>query len=314
MKGKYNLFLYDLLSRFDFLNSFISKTVFVAIISASFAVIPFIIILAYYKLELSLMVILCLLFFSSFFLGMALLAVFLKSLITPVFLVSNSLKNYIKRRDLPVIPKGYTDEFGVLMSDVQEFIETVDNKLNSLTKNLMLDHLTGAYNRLSSEKRLSEDIARIKRNEEILTIAMFDIDDFKLFNDYFGHDFGDKCLIKVVDTVKNNLRESDWMARWGGDEFLVVFSNIDSQTSKNVFLRIMDILKEINIKQEESKPINVSISVGITEMYKDDDYISIVKRVDMALLEAKKQGKSKIVIDNILSDTSEEEKLNILKI
>ena len=76
----------------------------------------------------------------------------------------------------------------------------------------------------------------------------------------------------------------------------------------------MDILKEINIKQEESKPINVSISVGITEMYKDDDYISIVKRVDMALLEAKKQGKSKIVIDNILSDASEEEKLNILKI
>ena len=126
MKKKYNLFLYDLLSRFSFLNSFISKTIFVAVVSASFAVIPFIIILAYYKLELSLMVILCLLFFSSFFLGMALLAVFLRSLITPVFLVSNSLKNYIKRRDLPVIPKGYTDEFGVLMSDVQEFIETVD--------------------------------------------------------------------------------------------------------------------------------------------------------------------------------------------
>ena len=142
---------------------------------------------------------------------------------------------------------------------------------------------------------------------------MFDIDDFKLFNDYFGHDFGDKCLIKVVDTVKNNLRESDWMARWGGDEFLVVFSNIDSRTSKNVFLRIMEILKEINIMQDESKPINVSISVGITEMYKDDDYISIVKRVDMALLDAKKHGKSKIIIDNILSDAGEDEKLNILK-
>jgi len=49
---------------------------------------------------------------------------------------------------------------------------------------------------------------------------MFDIDDFKLCNDYYGHSVGDKCLIEVANTVRNNLRESDWIARWGGDEFI----------------------------------------------------------------------------------------------
>ena len=170
--------------------------------------------------------------------------------------------------------------------------------MSLLTKNLMIDHLTGVYNRLSSEKRISEDIARVKRNNEILTIAMFDIDDFKLCNDYYGHSVGDECLIEVANTVKNNLRESDWIARWGGDEFLVVFSNVDSETSSKVLLRIMEILKNTKIITDH-KTINMSVSIGITELVNDDDYLSILKRVDMALLDAKNKGKSKIVIDNV---------------
>ena len=97
--------------------------------------------------------------------------------------------------------------------------------------------------------------------------------------------------------MKNNLRESDWIARWGGDEFLVVFSNVDSETSSKVLIRIMEILKNVKIMAEQ-KAINISISIGITELVHDDDYISILNRVDMSLLEAKKKGKSKIVIDN----------------
>ena len=187
------------------------------------------------------------------------------------------------------------------MKDVQEFVESINNKMSSLTKNLMIDHLTGVYNRLSSEKRISEDIARVKRNNELLTVAMFDIDDFKLFNDYYGHNVGDKCLIEVANTVKNNLRESDWIARWGGDEFLVVFSNVDSETSSNVLLRIMEILKNTYI-QADKKTINMSVSIGITELVDDDDYLTILKRVDMALLEAKNKGKAKIVIDTLNTD------------
>ncbi|MGI9553739.1 MAG: GGDEF domain-containing protein [Thermodesulfobacteriota bacterium] len=299
MGKKYNMFLYSLLSRFKIFDSFISKILFMTVISALLAIVPIIAVLTYYNLEIRQIVVLCLLFTSFFILGMVLISILMNSLLSPVYLVCNSLKEYIKERKKPDMPKHYKDEFGVLMCEVQEFIETVDSKVSSLTKNLMVDHLTGVYNRLSSEKRLSEDIARVKRNEEILTVAMFDIDDFKLFNDYYGHNFGDKCLIQVVDTVKNNLRESDWISRWGGDEFLVVFSNVDSNTAKSVLLRIMEILRETYVNANKDKPLNVSISVGITELAEKDDYISIVKRVDMALIEAKQEGKSKVVVDNL---------------
>ena len=299
MNKKYNLILYSFLSRYKIFDTLVSKILFMTLLSALLAIIPIIVTLTIYQLGIKEIVVLCLLFTSFFILGMVLISILLNSLLSPVYLVCNSLKEYIRDRKRPNMPKHYKDEFGVLMCEVQEFIERIDSKVNSLTRNLMLDHLTGVYNRLSSEKRLSEDIARIKRNNEILTVAMFDIDDFKLFNDYFGHNFGDKCLIQVVETVKNNLRESDWISRWGGDEFLVVFSNVDSNTAKSVLLRIMDILRETHISAKEDRPINVSISVGITELADKDDYISIVKRVDMALIEAKKEGKSKVVVDNL---------------
>ena len=297
MNKKYNLFFYSLLSRYKIFDTFVSKIIIMTLISALISIIPIIVVLNFYNLDSRQITVLCLLFTSFFILGMAVISIFLNSLLAPVFLVCSSLKDYIKHRKKPEMPKHYRDEFGVLMCDVQEFIESVDSKVSSLTKNLMLDHLTGVYNRLSSEKRLSEDIARVKRNKEILTVAMFDIDDFKLFNDYYGHNFGDKCLIQVVETVKSNLRESDWISRWGGDEFLLVFANVDSDTARNVLLRIMDILSETYVKAGEDRPINVSISIGITELTEKDDYLSIVKRVDMSLLEAKKQGKSKIVVD-----------------
>ena len=298
MDKKYNLFLYDYLSKLGIFNTFASKVIFIALISFLISLIPIVIILLQYNFNIQQILLLCFVFFISFSIGIILLSILIKSLLIPINLVCDSLDKYKKNKVMPDLPSVYNDELGVLMKDVQQFVESINTKMTSLTKNLMIDHLTGVYNRLSSEKRISEDIARVKRNNEILTVAMFDIDDFKLFNDYYGHSVGDKCLIEVSNTVKNNLRESDWIARWGGDEFLVVFSNVDSETASNVLLRIMEILKNTQIKADQ-KTINMSVSIGITELVEDDDYLSILNRVDMALLEAKNKGKSKIVIDNL---------------
>lgn len=301
MKKDYNLFLYNFLSKLGLFNTFASKVIFITLICFLVALIPIVIILLQYNFTIQQIFFLCFVFFVSFSIGIVLLSILIKSLLIPINLVCDSLDEYKKNKIVPKLPSDYSDELGVLMKDVQEFVESINSKMSSLTKNLMIDHLTGVYNRLSSEKRISEDIARVKRNNEKLTVAMFDIDDFKLFNDYYGHSVGDKCLIEVANTVKNNLRESDWIARWGGDEFLVVFSNVDSETSSNVLLRIMEILKNTQIKTDQ-KTINMSVSIGITELVDSDDYVSILKRVDMALLDAKNKGKAKIVIDNIKSE------------
>ena len=298
MRKDYNLFLYNLLSKFGLFNTFASKVIFVALICFLIALIPIVIILLQYNFNIQQILLLCFVFFLSFSTGIVLFSILIKSLLLPINLVCYTLDEYKKNNVLPKLPLSYSDELGILMKDVQEFVESINTKMTSLTKNLMIDHLTGVYNRLSSEKRISEDIARVKRNNEILTVAMFDIDDFKLCNDYYGHSVGDKCLVEVANTVKNNLRESDWIARWGGDEFLVVFSNVDSETSSKVLVRIMEILKNTKIMADQ-KTINMSVSIGITELIEDDDYLSILNRVDMALLEAKKKGKSNIVIDKI---------------
>ena len=298
MRKDYNLFLYNLLSKFGLFNTFASKVIFVALICFLIALIPIVIILLQYNFNIQQILLLCFVFFLSFSTGIVLFSILIKSLLLPINLVCYTLDEYKKNNVLPKLPLSYSDELGILMKDVQEFVESINTKMTSLTKNLMIDHLTGVYNRLSSEKRISEDIARVKRNNEILTVAMFDIDDFKLCNDYYGHSVGDKCLVEVANTVKNNLRESDWIARWGGDEFLVVFSNVDSETSSKVLVRIMEILKNTKIMADQ-KTINMSVSIGITELIEDDDYVSILNRVDMALLEAKKKGKSNIVIDKI---------------
>jgi len=303
MKKDYNLFLYNILSKFSLFKTFASKVIFITVLCFLIALIPIVIILLQYNFNYQQILLICFLFFISFTIGVILLSITIKLLLIPINLVCDSLDQYKKTRKVPSLPKIYNDELGILMKDVQEFVETINSRMNSLTKNLMIDHLTGVYNRLSSEKRLSEDIARVTRNKEILTVAMFDIDDFKLFNDYYGHNIGDKCLIEVSSTVKNNLRESDWIARWGGDEFLVVFSNVDSETSSHVLLRIMEILKNNQIKADK-KTINTSISVGITELREKDTYITIIERVDMALLDAKNKGKSIIVIDKLKTNTA----------
>jgi len=298
MKKDYNLYLYNFLSRLGLFKTFASKVLFITLLCFLVALIPIVIILIQYNFNYHQILLICYMFFISFTIGLVLLSFLINSLLNPINLVCDSLAEYKRNKVVPVLPSIYSDELGVLMKDVQEFVDATNSKMSSLTKNLMIDHLTGVYNRLSSEKRISEDIARVKRNNEMLTVAMFDIDDFKLFNDYYGHSIGDKCLIEVANTVKNNLRESDWIARWGGDEFLVVFSNIDSDTSSNVLLRIMKIIKNTKINTDQ-KTINMSVSIGITELVNEDDYISILKRVDMALLKAKNKGKSNIVIDNL---------------
>jgi len=275
MKKDYNLFLYNHLSKLGLFKSFASKVIFITLLCFLVALIPIVIILIQYNFYFQQILLICYMFFISVTIGLVLLSFLINSLLIPISLVCDSLAEYKYNKVVPNLPSIYSDELGVLMKDVQEFVEATNRKMSSLTKNLMIDHLTGVYNRLSSEKRISEDIARVKRNNEILTIAMFDIDDFKLCNDYYGHNVGDKCLVEVANTVKNNLRESDWIARWGGDEFLVVFSNVDSETSSNVLLRIMEILKNTKINTDH-KTINMSVSIGITELVNDDDYISIL--------------------------------------
>lgn len=127
-----------------------------------------------------------------------------------------------------------------------------------------------------------------------MTLILLDLDDFKKINDQFGHDIGDFCLKHVVNIIKTNIRESDWMARWGGDEIMIMLFDSDELFASAVLERIISGLDENSIPTTQGL-IKLTISVGVSQFKQSYDMESFFKKTDMALLEAKRKGKGQIV-------------------
>jgi len=156
------------------------------------------------------------------------------------------------------------------------------------------DSLTKLYNRQKLNEELSKEILRETRYKHNLSILMFDIDDFKNVNDTYGHDAGDIVLINLAQILKQTIRATDYGARWGGEEFMVMLP----ETSIFETSKIANKLREkIEAYQPENIDLPITVSIGIAEFKpnqntKDD----LIKNVDIALYEAKRTGKNKVVL------------------
>ncbi|HIP11495.1 MAG TPA: GGDEF domain-containing protein [Arcobacter sp.] len=125
---------------------------------------------------------------------------------------------------------------------------------------------------------------RAKRYKEPLSIAIIDIDKFKDFNDTFGHLIGDEVLISLAQTVNISLRETDTFARWGGEEFVILFGNTSVDIAQNVSLKIKDKIEQ----NEHLTAGKITASFGLTQYIKHDTIEIMFKRCDDALYVAKK--------------------------
>jgi len=155
------------------------------------------------------------------------------------------------------------------------------------------DSLTKLYNRQKFNEELDKEILRENRYQHSLSLLMFDIDDFKKINDTYGHDVGDIVLIALANITKKTIRITDYGARWGGEEFMVLLP----ETSINETLKIANKLREnIEAYQLDNITLPITVSIGIVEFLPNknskDDF---VKNVDIALYEAKRTGKNKVV-------------------
>lgn len=218
----------------------------------------------------------------------------LHSLLSPITLVSRNLYEYINNKRMPNLPTHFTDEVGRLMGNVQYTISHIDNIIQSLEKTSITDHLTGVYNRHSGEKRLREDISRVKRSGGTISLVMLDIDDFKLVNDQYGHDAGDICLKHFVKIIRSNIREGDLLVRWGGDEFILILFNSDLRSSEKILERICLAVREQPAQSSQGE-IHLTLSVGMCQYNGKDDAEMFFKKADSALLLAKRLGKSQII-------------------
>jgi diguanylate cyclase (GGDEF)-like protein len=122
---------------------------------------------------------------------------------------------------------------------------------------------------------------------------IMDIDDFKNINDTYGHSVGDKVIIFVADILRSTARESDICVRFGGEEFVIVLPNTAFDASQNLAEKIRKKVEDARIVIPDNKDIKFTISVGISQVSKNDIKIeSTLKRADEALYEAKTSGKN----------------------
>ncbi|MCD6155792.1 MAG: GGDEF domain-containing protein, partial [Candidatus Atribacteria bacterium] len=150
------------------------------------------------------------------------------------------------------------------------------------------DQLTGAYNRHFFEEYMQKELSRCKREKYPLSVTMIDVDRFKEINDLYGHVFGDEVLRMIVHTIKRNVRASDVVVRYGGDEFIVVLPHASLQDAQAVMKRIKVKLRGSQILGE---PFPLSISYGICVFDGQKELPQLLQEIDRAMYSMKREGK-----------------------
>ncbi len=183
---------------------------------------------------------------------------------------------------------GKTINYTAIQTDLRE-LENSQAKVDYLAYH---DSLTGLYNRVNFEEYLAHALLLAKRNTNMLAILFIDLDRFKIINDTLGHDIGDEVLIIIAQRLKNTLRNSDFISRWGGDEFVVILENLSSaKEAAIVATSIINALKEpMHI---HSHHLVSTASIGIA-IYPEngEDANTLIKHADSAMYLAKDMGKN----------------------
>jgi diguanylate cyclase (GGDEF)-like protein len=166
-----------------------------------------------------------------------------------------------------------------------------------LTDQSIRDPLTGLFNRRYIEETMQREILRASLDQSKIGIIMADIDDFKHFNDTYGHEAGDELLIKIADFLKSEIRGSDIAGRFGGEEFLMILPGSSSEGTYKRAEQIRESIKKLRIYFHNEFLPTVKLSMGIaTYPQNGKNYSELVQITDAALYKAKKQGKDRVIV------------------
>ncbi len=181
---------------------------------------------------------------------------------------------------------------------IQNFVATstdITNRIKiekKLKKLATIDSLTEIYNRYKIDDAINIQIARYRRYKEIFCIFMFDIDNFKIVNDTYGHDVGDRVLKALSRLVLNHIRTTDIFGRWGGEEFVIILEN----TRKEEAFVIAEKLRKIVEASLIDGKYKITISIGVAQYEDPESREELVKKVDEALYRAKENGRNQVVV------------------
>ena len=184
-------------------------------------------------------------------------------------------------------------KFLAIASDITQRVQQekeIQEKNEKLERLATVDYLTGLYNRAKIDEFLQYAYHRFQRYNNPFGIIMLDIDYFKEINDEYGHQVGDIFLVELSEILSSHSRLSDFIGRWGGEEFLIVSANNDREGLETQAQYIRKSIEKFDFTHVGSK----TVSIGISIVIKGDDADSLIKRADDALYDAKNSGRNRV--------------------
>ncbi len=184
------------------------------------------------------------------------------------------------------------DELAQAQRDLVKVNQKLKRNEKRLEKLMLTDPLTQIANRRSYDLRLKQEIERFQRYDVKFCLALADIDLFKSVNDKYGHDVGDVVIQVFAKVLEEHSRNTDFVARIGGEEFIVLLPETELEGAFNIIDRLRELF---SMETFETIDHPLTASFGLTHSLKDDTVDTIFKRVDLALYEAKETGRNKVI-------------------
>jgi len=184
------------------------------------------------------------------------------------------------------------------LSESSNDITEINHRLKELSNEILSDHLTGIANRKLFESKLRSEIINARETGQNLCLVFMDIDDFKVFNDSYGHLIGDQVLKVTANLLQDNVKGQDLAARYGGEEFCLLLPNTSLNDATRLAERIGEKLasREINNKRTGESYGRITLSIGAAEYQPGESSNDLIQRADNAHYRAKRNGRNRVEI------------------
>jgi len=180
------------------------------------------------------------------------------------------------------------------LEKIKKEIAQLQNLTRFLESELLVDSQTGIFNRRAFERRLNEEMQRFKNNKQAFSVILFDIDQFRTITHNFGYTAANACLAQIGRKIKTSLRNKDYIARYGNDEFIILLPDTEDREACEACVYLMELVRKVKITHK-SKVIPINISIAVTQSHLSDKQVSALNdRLHKAMFEAKK-GPGRII-------------------